>query len=66
MVFAWSARFAEMRGAAALECVPERISEQLSRDSRSAMHSDLHLGAPLRAFRNSRTPCANHHAVADA
>eukprot|EP00974_Lingulodinium_polyedra_P104781 10144498-Lingulodinium_polyedra.AAC.1 len=33
MVFAWSARFANMRGAAEVECVAERISEQFSRES---------------------------------
>eukprot|EP00974_Lingulodinium_polyedra_P129580 11210584-Lingulodinium_polyedra.AAC.1 len=30
------------------------------------MRSDLHSVAPLRAFRDSRTPCVSYHAVADA
>eukprot|EP00974_Lingulodinium_polyedra_P021769 2102363-Lingulodinium_polyedra.AAC.1 len=26
----------------------------------------MHLSPPLRAFRNSRAPCVNHHAATDA
>eukprot|EP00974_Lingulodinium_polyedra_P032496 3129254-Lingulodinium_polyedra.AAC.1 len=66
VVDAWSARFTNMCGTAPMECVSERMFEQLSRESCSEMRSDLHLLALLRAFRNSRTPCVSCHAVADA
>eukprot|EP00974_Lingulodinium_polyedra_P015807 1533679-Lingulodinium_polyedra.AAC.1 len=49
-----------------MECVSERISDQLSRENCSDMRSELHLLALRRASRNSRTPCANYHAVAGA
>eukprot|EP00974_Lingulodinium_polyedra_P101026 9787723-Lingulodinium_polyedra.AAC.1 len=42
MVFARSTRLAKTRGDAALECVPERISEQLSRESCPEMRSGTH------------------------
>eukprot|EP00974_Lingulodinium_polyedra_P089398 8669184-Lingulodinium_polyedra.AAC.1 len=62
MVLAWRTRFAKICGAAAVECVAERISERLSRESCSDMRLDMRLSAPLRAFRNSRTPRVSHHA----
>eukprot|EP00974_Lingulodinium_polyedra_P092608 8972197-Lingulodinium_polyedra.AAC.1 len=60
LVFAWSARLAEMRGAAALKCVPERISEQISREFVSATRSGTHSNAVAprifakRAFRANK------------
>eukprot|EP00974_Lingulodinium_polyedra_P019405 1873164-Lingulodinium_polyedra.AAC.1 len=44
-----------MRGGAALECVPERIAEQLSRESCSEMGSGTHSAAAH--FRRKRAPC---------
>eukprot|EP00974_Lingulodinium_polyedra_P026351 2542900-Lingulodinium_polyedra.AAC.1 len=66
VVDARNARFANMCGTATTACVSKRISEQLSRENCSEMRSDLDSVAPLRAFRNSHTPCVNYHAVADA
>eukprot|EP00974_Lingulodinium_polyedra_P052589 5059042-Lingulodinium_polyedra.AAC.1 len=44
----------ELRGAATTECVSERISEQLARENRSAMRSNMHSVAA--------TPCVSQFA----
>eukprot|EP00974_Lingulodinium_polyedra_P045635 4376291-Lingulodinium_polyedra.AAC.1 len=66
MVSAWTARFGKTPDATTMERVSKRISEQLSCENCSEMRSDLHSGAPRRAFRNARAPRVSHHAVADA
>eukprot|EP00974_Lingulodinium_polyedra_P124285 11190033-Lingulodinium_polyedra.AAC.1 len=59
MVFAWSARSAEMRGAAALQCIRERISEQFSRESCSETHSRMHSNVVARRIFVKRAHHAN-------
>eukprot|EP00974_Lingulodinium_polyedra_P037293 3578071-Lingulodinium_polyedra.AAC.1 len=51
----------EMRGAVAIECVSERISEQLfARAAQTRVRKRIPL-APRRAFCKTRAPCVDHH-----
>eukprot|EP00974_Lingulodinium_polyedra_P106241 10281683-Lingulodinium_polyedra.AAC.1 len=55
-----------MCGAAAMECMSERISEQFACESCSGMRSDVCWLLQRRAIRNPRVPCVDRHVVVDA
>eukprot|EP00974_Lingulodinium_polyedra_P010606 1021787-Lingulodinium_polyedra.AAC.1 len=56
----------EMCGAAAVECVFKRMSEQLACESCSEMRSDLHFVVAMPRISQARVPCVDRHMVVDA